>query len=269
MEELHLVKSDKFGNVQCDFYGNGKNEFYMTREQVGTALEYADPQKAIDNLHAKHRVRMDKYSVTLKVRATDGKFYDTIVYPRKGIMEICRWSQQPKADAFMDWTWAIMDALMGGEVKILPMSDYQRLMVQTRRENIGIRKARELERLSKKYEGQSFAQVLDSYATKELTGEHLIPLPATQKGYSAGEIGEMFGISGTAVGIIANRNGLKVDKVTGEYRHDKSRSSCKEVDSFYYFDCALPEFEKLAAQWKADHTKKKAHRSSTAQEALA
>jgi hypothetical protein len=110
---LQLVKSDKFGNVQCDFYSDG-TDYLMTREQIGTALEYANPQKAIDNLHAKHQARMDKDSVTLKVRATDGKFYDTTVYSRKGIMEICRWSQQPKADAFMDFVWNIMDALMRG-----------------------------------------------------------------------------------------------------------------------------------------------------------
>ncbi len=271
MEELHLVKSDKFGNVQCDFYTDGK-DYFMTREQIGAALEYSDPVKAISNLHSAHKARMDKYSTTLEARKVEGDrevARKTIAYPRKGIMEICRWSQQPKADAFMDWTWAVMDALMSGKAKILPMSEYQRMKLAVQSKNAAVRTAREYEKLAEKYKGQPFAQVLDSYATKELTGEHLIPLPATQKGYSAGEIGEMFGISGTAVGIIANRNGLKVDKVTGEYRHDKSRSSSKEVPNFYYFDCALPEFEKLAAQWKADHTKKKAPRGSTVQEVSA
>jgi hypothetical protein len=211
---------------------------------------------------------LDKHSGVVKLSTPSGT-QSTTVYDRKGIMEICRWSQQPKADAFMDWVWAVMDALMNGKAKILTMSEYQRMRFSVQSKNAAVRAAREYERLAEKYKGQPFAQVLDSYATKELTGEHLIPLPTTQKGYSASEIGNMFGITGTAVGIIANRNGLKVDKVTGEYRHDKSRSSSKEVPNFYYFDCVLPKFEQLSAQWKADHVGKTPRHNRKTQEVSA
>jgi hypothetical protein len=40
-------------------------------------------------------------------------------------MEICRHSQQPKADAFMDWVWDVMDDLITGKSAIIspkPMS---------------------------------------------------------------------------------------------------------------------------------------------------
>lgn len=120
MNTLQLVKSENFGSVQCDFYGNGKNEFYMTREQVGQALEYGTPRKAISDIHSRHKDRLDKYSVVLRLRTTDGKAYNTTVYTRKGIMEICRWSQQPGADAFMDWVWEIMDSLMSGKTQLVP-----------------------------------------------------------------------------------------------------------------------------------------------------
>ena len=52
MEELEKVKNSQFGTVICDYYGNGKGEFFMTRQQIGQALEYENPQKAIDNIHA-------------------------------------------------------------------------------------------------------------------------------------------------------------------------------------------------------------------------
>lgn len=120
MSNLQLVKSENFGSVQCGFYGNGKNEFYMTRKQIGEALEYSDPQLAIDKIHGRHKDRSDKYSVTTKLVGADGKSYGTTVYTRKGIMGICRWSQQPGADAFMDWVWNIMDALMSGKAQIVP-----------------------------------------------------------------------------------------------------------------------------------------------------
>lgn len=111
MNDLTLVKSANFGNVKCDFWMDRNGDIWLTRKQIGQALGYADPQKAIDNLHAKHADRLNKFSVTLKVRGTDGKFYDTTLYNAKGIMEICRWSQQPKADSFMDWVWEVIDSI--------------------------------------------------------------------------------------------------------------------------------------------------------------
>lgn len=90
----------------------------MTRQQIGEALEYDNPQNAIDNIHAKHRERLDKFSVTLKVRATDGKRYDTHLYSAKGVYEICRWSRQPKADEFYDNVYEILEGLRLGYLKL-------------------------------------------------------------------------------------------------------------------------------------------------------
>ena len=88
-----------------------------------------------------------------------------------------------------------------------------------------------------------YKQVLLSYATKELNGgEAVLPLPPTQKGYSAQEIGDMFGLTANMVGRVANRNGLKKSEY-GELREDKSKSSPKEVHTWAYFDSAIPAFE--------------------------
>lgn len=81
--------------MTCDFYKNDSGEFYITRKQIGRALEYSDPQKAIDNIHSRNFDRLDVLSVTLKLRGTDGKMYDTRVYTLRGAMEICRFSRQP------------------------------------------------------------------------------------------------------------------------------------------------------------------------------
>lgn len=124
MNELQLIKSADFGGVQCDFYGDGK-EPWMTREQIGVALEYGDPIRAISKLHARKKERLDKHSAVVKLTTTDGKTYDTTVYNRKGIMEICRHSDQPMADAFMDFCWEVMDSLMSGRAKLVALpKDY-------------------------------------------------------------------------------------------------------------------------------------------------
>lgn len=115
--ELKLIKQERFYSVTTDFYQDLSNEdILMTREQIGLALEYGDPQKAISNIHLRHKDRLDKFSVVLNLRATDEKFYPTTLYTVKGVYEICRWSKQKLADEFMDFVWNIVDAYRTGKL---------------------------------------------------------------------------------------------------------------------------------------------------------
>jgi prophage antirepressor-like protein len=118
INDLSLIKSENFNTVQCDFYQNENKDILITRKQIGEALGYNEPQKSIDKLHERHRDRLDKFSVTVNLVATDGKEYPTMVYTAKGVYEICRWSRQPKADAFMDWVWNIVEAIRTGQYSV-------------------------------------------------------------------------------------------------------------------------------------------------------
>lgn len=115
MNELTVISTPVFNEEIYDVYSDG-NRIFMTRTQIGKALGYGNPQKAIDNIHAKHGNRLEPLSVTLKVRGTDGKMYNTYLYNQRGIMEICRWSRQPIADKFMDWVWDIIEAYRDGNL---------------------------------------------------------------------------------------------------------------------------------------------------------
>lgn len=116
MSNLTLISTETFNNLPCNFYRNMNDDILLTREQIGQALEYSNPQKAIDNIHSKHRNRLDELSVTTKLRATDGKCYNTMLYTERGIMEICRWSRQKNANMFMDWTWDIIEKYRHNEL---------------------------------------------------------------------------------------------------------------------------------------------------------
>ena len=116
MCKLTLITTETFGDLSCNFYRNINDDILLTREQIGQALEYANPQKAIDNIHSKHKDRLSELSVTTKLRATDGKCYNTMLYTERGIMEICRWSRQPKANLFMDWVWDVIEAYRHNEL---------------------------------------------------------------------------------------------------------------------------------------------------------
>lgn len=89
---------------------------------------------------------------------------------------------------------------------------------------------------------------MHAYATRELTGEFLLPLPKLEaKTYSAGEIGDMLGITGQMVGILANKNGLKTAQY-GAFFNDKSKYSNKEVQTFRYYESVVPVLRALLAR---------------------
>lgn len=125
MDSYSVVLQEAVNGVSCDFYGDGRGEFFMTRRQIGEALGYTNPQLAIDKIHAAHKVRLDNFSVTTGLVATDGKIYNTHLYSAKGVYEICRWSRQPAADAFYDRVYDILEGLRTGKIRasLLPQQD--------------------------------------------------------------------------------------------------------------------------------------------------
>lgn len=115
---MTVITSKPFGALNVDVYQNDKHQYYMTREQIGTALEYNNPSKAIQNIHVKNADRLDQLSSFLNLRNEVGnhtQMRQMYVYSLRGVMEICRLSRQPKADAFMDFCWDIMESLMRGD----------------------------------------------------------------------------------------------------------------------------------------------------------
>mgnify|MGYP001634215993 CR=1 FL=1 len=141
MNNLKLVETDVFNEIAtCDFWGNANNEYLVTREQIGRALGYSNPTKAIDNIHRKHRERIDKFSTTLTLGVLEGDRYverERILYNRKGIMEICRWSRQPLADKFMDWCWEIMDRLISNSLNTVTLSREEYSMIVNAANEVG------------------------------------------------------------------------------------------------------------------------------------
>ena len=116
MSNLTLITTETFNNLPCNFYRNMNDDILLTREQIGQALEYSYPDDALSKIHKRHSDRLDSLSVVVKLASTDGKMYDTTLYSEKGVMEICRWSNKPKANEFMDWTWDIIEKYRHNEL---------------------------------------------------------------------------------------------------------------------------------------------------------
>lgn len=115
---MTVITSKPFGALNVDVYQNDKHQYYMTREQIGTALEYSDPRIAIYKIHQRNADRLDPLSSVTKLVTQVGNHTEErelFCYNLRGVMEICRFSRQPKADAFMDFCWDIMESLMHGD----------------------------------------------------------------------------------------------------------------------------------------------------------
>ena len=111
MSNLKLITTETFNNLPCNFYRNMNNDILLTREQIGQALEYADPMVAIGKIHNRHSERLDKFSFTNLVNG-----HQIYYYTEKGVMEICRWSKSKRANEFMDWTWDIIEKYRHNEL---------------------------------------------------------------------------------------------------------------------------------------------------------
>lgn len=86
-------------------------------------------------------------------------------------------------------------------------------------------------------------ELLASNAVEIMTGKRLLPLPTTEKTYSAGEVGKMLGISANMVGRIANANNLKTDEY-GITVLDSAKNG-KQIPTFRYNDAGIERLKEI------------------------
>lgn len=143
INNLKLITTEKFGDLDCNFYRNMNDNLLLTREQIGTALEYADPSKAIHKIYLKHKDRLEPLCLRIKLSSstqnganlTKSEEQECVYYTQRGIMELCRHSRQPKANQFMDWVWDIVERYRNGEtnntLNLQPLLDTLTVLTQS------------------------------------------------------------------------------------------------------------------------------------------
>lgn len=250
MNQLQLIKSEHFGEIEADIYSND-SDMFMTISQIADCLGYAS-KSGVENIVSRNDyLKGPEFSSTHRLWVPNKSGFseqETRIFTEDGIYEVTMLSGQPKAKEFRAWIRGILKALRSGKAKLVGMTEYQQMVAQTRAENAHIRKAQSLIKIAKQYPGTTYEQVLNAYATKELTGEFLLPLPKLEaKTYSAEDVGKVLGITPCKVGILANRNGLKVDQY-GEWFKGKAKGCNKEVPSFRYYEKVIPVLREIIDQ---------------------
>ena len=130
LSNVKLVTTESFEGLVCNVYQNINNEIFLTRKQIGEALEYNNPDDAIYRMHKRHKDRLDKFSLLDYVPSQDGRMTNTILYTEEGIMEICRWSKKPKANNLIDWLYQFKIKYCTGQLIINQNNQYGLLKQQ-------------------------------------------------------------------------------------------------------------------------------------------
>lgn len=233
--ELQVFNSSEFGNVrvvQVD------GEPWFVGKDIAEALGFAKPFNAITT-----HVDNDD---TLKQGITDnlGRVQETTLINESGLYALIFGSRLETAKAFKRWvTHEVLPAIRktGSYKTPKQSSDREKAMLK----NAQARSAKLWLEIAKNTGIQTYKDVCNAYAAKELAGEDVLPLPKVQeKSYSATDIGKMLGVSKAKIGSLANKNNMKCDEY-GSWFHDKSPYSGKEVESFRYNSKAIEKFRAL------------------------
>lgn len=115
--KLRLVKQGDFLGTKCDFYVDENDNIYMSRTQIGYALQYKQPQNAITIIHKRYPDLLKDKSVELdRVNLTPTPKYlrnneKVFMYTETGIYDIVRKSNQPVADKYFEWVFATIQSI--------------------------------------------------------------------------------------------------------------------------------------------------------------
>lgn len=115
--KLKLVKQGEFLGTTCDFYVDEDNNIYMSRTQIGYALEYTNPSHAVLMIHQRHKERLDKFSIEVRSSQFEtpfngiGKNKKAFLYHEHGIYAICGYSNKAIAEKFNDWVYETISSI--------------------------------------------------------------------------------------------------------------------------------------------------------------
>lgn len=101
--KMELLTQENFGEMEVSFYKDENEDVFMTRNQIGAALEYKNPNDAIRLLHKRHE-SLSKNATRSHLVAEDGKKYLTTLYNIEGVKKLVSCSKKPQIvkERFLD-----------------------------------------------------------------------------------------------------------------------------------------------------------------------
>lgn len=251
MNNLQIVKSAQFGEVQCDVYSDSQDMF-MTAKQLCECL--GEKRSTFDSRISRNPyLKSEEFSVSCKLQGTDGKYYNTRVFTEDGIYEVTLLSDSEKGKIFRAWVRKLLKSLRKGETVNIATDHLKEIELQAKRDRATAMLLNAQNRMIKtllsntkdKNLSQIAIDVMGIKAVEQITGKNMNQyLPECEKLYSATEVGGMFGVSAMKIGKTANASGLKNDTY-GKMVMSKSKHSSKEVQQFLYNEKGVQALGKI------------------------
>ncbi|MBP0985141.1 MAG: hypothetical protein J6A19_15600 [Oscillospiraceae bacterium] len=250
MSNLTLIKSDKFGETECDIYSDN-NEMYMTLSQLSNCLGYASKDSMKSLLSRNDYLKEPEFSKVVSIcnpldNSEIGQ--STRVFTEDGIYEVTMLAKTEKAKQFRSWVRKLLKSLRSGEITAVKTDKLNEMKIRAAADRAAaMRMNAENRRLKLLLEHPHLKdlspiaqQTWELKAVEAATGKdvgNLLPEcgELKQAGQLAAEWTKEFGVKVTSamLGKLANQNGLKTEEY-GVMAMDKSPYSNKEVPSFRY-----------------------------------
>lgn len=183
------------------------------------------------------------------------------VYTRRGYIKLTKtfsddlsWKiQDILIDVYFN-TEKFIEAVQNGEIEVRKKeapTKFEIKKLENESEMIRLEKAKLLERLANNITNEKMKNTLIIHSANTVTGQLLLePEKAERRSYTAGEISEMLKerhnieITVNMIGRIATKYNLKTEEY-GFLAYDKSKTSVKQVETFRYFENAVPKFYEI------------------------
>lgn len=238
MSEILVFKSKEFGQVRTLFQNN---EILFIAADVCKVLDISNPTKAVSRLD-----NDEKANLKLGLRGGD-----TNVVTEAGLYNLVLASRKPEAKGFKRWIThdVIPQIRKTGQYRTKGKQPLPEEVQQKRAEamllNARTRQSKAWMAISDKTTVPEYKRICQQKAAEALAGKPVLPLEEVkERTYSAADIGKVYGVSAMKIGQLANKHNLKTPQY-GKYFYSKSEHSCKEVETFRYYQSAISRFDEL------------------------
>lgn len=173
------------------------------------------------------------------------KSLEMVCINESGLYSVILRSDKPQSKPFRKWvTSEVLPSIRKtGSYKIKNADPIKEKRLEIMEMNAKAKQAKVMLEFAKLGLSSESKELLASNAVEIMTGKRLLPLPTTEKTYSAGEVGKILGISANMVGRIANANNLKTDEY-GITVLDAAKNG-KQIPNFRYNDAGIERLKEI------------------------
>lgn len=236
--ELKIFENEAFGKVRVI---EKNNEPWFVGKDVAEVLGYSNPSKAViahvKDCHKKQEMIAHSQNGNMVTKTT--------LIDEAGLYALVLRSKLPAAESFQEWVVAEVIPSIRKTGSYSVNQDIKAKEAEARLNNSRARVASTFLKVAQMTDVSEYKHICQQKAAEVLSGVPLLPMEeAKEITYSATDIGKMLGVSANKIGKIANQNNLKTSQY-GKLYYSKSEYSCKEVETFRYYECAIPKFREI------------------------